>query len=191
MKISGIEYRISDNWSSVIPVPTRPLNYLEIGVFYGANFISVAESYCRHPESKLYGVDPWIDYNEYTEYRTEQPVIYETFLKNIEENGIKEKSVIQRGFSHVEVPKFQDDFFDIIYIDGNHEPEYVLEDAVLSFRKLKIGGYLIFDDYGWGGNDLTMCGIDGFLNGYHKRIQILNDYKNNDKQTQVFVRKIR
>ena len=34
-------------------------------------------------------------------------------------------------------PKFKDEFFDIIYIDGNHEPEYVLEDAVLSFRKLK------------------------------------------------------
>jgi hypothetical protein len=36
---------------------------------------------------------------------------------------------------------------DIIYIDGNHGPEYVLEDADLSFRKLK-NGIMIFDDYG-------------------------------------------
>lgn len=27
---------------------------------------------------------------------------------------------------------------------------------------------MIFDDYGW--TDLTIRGIDGFLNGYHKRI---------------------
>jgi predicted O-methyltransferase YrrM len=84
------------------------------------------------------------------------------------------------------VPQLQDNFFDIIYIDGNHEPEYVLEDAVLSFRKLKVGGILIFDDYGWGGPDLTKKGIDGFLSGYHKRITFLGE-----KITQVFVRKIR
>ena len=29
---------------------------------------------------------------------------------------------------------------------------------------------MIFDDYGWGGPDLTQKGIDGFLSGYHKRI---------------------
>ena len=78
----------------------------------------------------------------------------------------------------------EDNFFDIIYIDGNHEPEYVLEDAVLSFRKLKNNGIMIFDDYGWGGPDLTQKGIDGFLSGYHKRITKLGE-----KQSQIFIRK--
>jgi hypothetical protein len=32
---------------------------------------------------------------------------------------------------------------------------------------------MIFDDYGWGGPDLTQRGIDGFLSGYHKRIKYL------------------
>ena len=49
-----------------------------------------------------------------------------------------------------------------------------MEDAVLSFRKLKKGGILIFDDYGWGGPDLTIRGIDGFISGYHKKIEVLN-----------------
>jgi len=26
---------------------------------------------------------------------------------------------------------------------------------------------MIFDDYGWGGPDLTQKGIDAFLSGYH------------------------
>ena len=81
--------------------------------------------------------------------------------------------------------KLNDDFFDIIYIDGNHEPEYVLEDAVLSFRKLKKGGIMIFDDYGWGGKDLTQRGIDAFLSGYHKKIKKLRL-----EQSQMFVKKL-
>lgn len=74
---------------------------------------------------------------------------------------------------------------DIIYIDGNHEPEFVLEDAVVSFRKLKNNGIMIFDDYGWGGPDLTKRGIDSFLNGYYKKIKILGQ-----KETQVFIQKL-
>jgi hypothetical protein len=44
---------------------------------------------------------------------------------------------------------------------------------------------MIFDDYGWGGPDLTQRGIDGFLSAYYKRIKLLGM-----KQSQVFVRKI-
>jgi hypothetical protein len=45
---------------------------------------------------------------------------------------------------------------------------------------------MIFDDYGWGGPDLTQKGIDGFLSGYHKRINYLGE-----RETQVFIKKIR
>ena len=95
-----------------------------------------------------------------------------------------------------EIPKFEDEFFDMIYIDGNHEPEFVLEDAVLSFRKLKKGGWMIFDDYGWVDisiSDLkeredrnTKHGIDAFLNAYRNRIYIENAKMFNH---QVFVQK--
>ena len=172
----GVKYRLSDNWHSLVDLSShtiRPINYLEIGAFYGANLITVADTYAIHPDSKLYCIDPWEDYKDYPEYKDQQSTIYNGFLGNIERSGLKDKVVINRGYSNVEVLKFKDDFFDIIYIDGNHEPEYVLEDAVLCFRKLKVGGTLIFDDYGWGGPDLTKRGIDGFLSGYHKRITIL------------------
>jgi hypothetical protein len=60
----------------------------------------------------------------------------------------------------------------------------VLEDAVLSFRKLKKNGFMIFDDYGWGGPDLTQKGIDAFLSGYHKKIKVLGI-----QDAQVFIQK--
>jgi hypothetical protein len=164
----------------------KQINYLEIGAFYGANILSVSKTYGLHNLSKLYCVDPWEDYNDYPEYKNEQSTIYKSFIDNIEKSGEKDKIIIKRGYSNNEIPKFDDEFFDIIYIDGNHEPEYVLEDAVLSFRKLKKNGIMIFDDYGWCGPDLTQKGIDGFLSGYHKRIEYLSE-----KQTQVFIKKLR
>ena len=45
---------------------------------------------------------------------------------------------------------------------------------------------MIFDDYGWGGPDLTQKGIDAFLAGYHKRIQYLGE-----DVTQVFIKKLK
>ncbi len=184
----GVKYRIADNWYRYVNLDKfkdRPIRYLEIGVFYGANLISVAKTYASHPESKLYAVDPWQDYADYPEYKNEITSIYDIFLKNIEAEGVKEKIQVIRDFSHTILPTFENEFFDIIYIDGNHEPEYVLEDAVLAFRKLKQGGILIFDDYGWGGPDLTQKGIDAFLSGYSKRIQNLGE-----SASQVFVKKL-
>ena len=147
-----------------------PIHYLEIGTFYGANLFSVANSYGLHSNSQLICIDPWEDYDDYPEYKNQQQTVYDTFLNNLENSGQKDKIHVHRGYSNKVVPTLQDNFFDIIYIDGNHEPEYVLEDAVLCFRKLKVGGIMVFDDYGWGGPDLTQKGIDGFLSGYHKRI---------------------
>ena len=190
-KFEGKYYRQADNWYSIIPrkdFEFKPIKYLEIGTFYGANLISVFKSYAAHPESKLYCIDPWLDYQDYTEYKSvDKENIYNTFLRNIENCTDKDRIIINRGFSNEQIPKYEDDFFDIIYVDGNHEPEYALEDAVLSFRKLKIGGIMIFDDYGIGGPDLTKRGIDGFLSGYHKRIEVIK--LNHNMQT--FIRKIR
>ncbi len=185
---SGTQYRLANNWFHYIDInkySDRPIRYLEIGTFYGANLISVAKSFGQHKESRLYCVDPWEDYDEYNEYKNQQLSIYNTFLENVEKSGEKEKIIVERGFSNHKIPQFDDEFFDIIYVDGNHEPEFVLEDAVLSFRKLKKNGIMIFDDYGWGGPDLTQRGIDGFLSAYHKRIQFLGE-----RQTQVFIRKL-
>ena len=137
----------------------------------------------------MFCIDPWEDYEDYPEYKDQQNSIYTSFLKNIDNAGLSpqksDRVIVRRGYSHLIIPEFQDDFFDIIYIDGNHEPNFVLEDAVLSFRKLKKGGIMIFDDYGWGGPDLTQRGIDAFLVAYYKKIEVLGE-----KNTQVFVRKL-
>jgi hypothetical protein len=185
---NGTYYRLPSNWFALIPpenYSNRPIQYLEIGTFYGANALSFAESYGQHPNSRVHCVDPWQDYDDYSEYQGLQNSIYDAFLKNLVANPFRSRIVIHRGFSHQFILTFPDEHFDIIYIDGNHEPDYVMEDAVLSFRKLKKEGYLIFDDYGWGGPDMTSRGIDGFMWGYHKRVKLIGQ-----PDTQVILQKI-
>ena len=68
----GICYRLADNWFNNINLKdyeNKPINYLEIGAFYGGNVLSVANSYCAHKDSKIYVIDPWADYQEYPEYK--------------------------------------------------------------------------------------------------------------------------
>lgn len=184
----GQYWRLSDIWLEFINVKdyeNRPIKYLEIGTFNGANLLSVGETFGKHPNTELHCIDPWSDYNEYHEYKGKINEIYWNFIRNVQRSPHKNKINIHRGYSNKELIKFEDEYFDIIYVDGNHNSEYVLEDAVMSFRKLKKDGIMIFDDYCniyW---PTTYNGINAFLSGFSARIQ-----KIGERHTQLFIKKI-
>lgn len=164
-EFKGIKYKDASNWIGFVPQSQEPIRYLEIGVLCGYNVLSVEKLYARHPNSVLVCIDPWMDYDDYSEYKGKSASHYDMFMQNTEH--IKTKLDVRRGFSHEVLPTLEDESFDLIYIDGNHEPHYVLEDAVMAFRKLKPGGYMVFDDYE--GPDVPV-GIHAFLEGYKRRI---------------------
>lgn len=58
---------------------------------------------------------------------------------------------VHRGYSTDILEQFQDDYFDWVYIDGNHLYEYVKKDLKLSFDKTKSDGFITGDDYTDGG----------------------------------------
>lgn len=186
----GQQYRLCDHWYNILNLDdykNKPINYLEIGVFYGANLLSVAQTYAFHKDSKLYGIDPWEDYDDYIEYKGKQDNVYKTFLNNIDTSQYKDKIVINRGYSHDILDKFTDNYFDIIYIDGNHEPDYVLKDAILSLKKVKSGGIIIFDDYTFCGDGInsTKTGIEKFISEYSHKITKLGY-----EEPQLFIKKV-
>jgi predicted O-methyltransferase YrrM len=161
-------------WAPHIPMTNSPINYLEIGVADGGNAINISRSYAKHPGSKIYCVDPWTDYDEYPEYKGQQEVGYNTFLHNITTLTDAGKFLIHRGFSDDIVPTFKNDFFDIIFVDGNHETEFVYRDGVMALEKVKIGGYIVFDDYlsEW---KQTMDGVDKFIHDNRSKLDIVFD----------------
>ena len=182
-KFEGTKFKLCDEWKEKIPIEDKPINYLEIGVFYGANIVSVADSYAKHPWSKMYAIDPFESYEDYKEYETlDFGKVYETFTENTKH--FKEKLVITRGYSYDELPNFQNNFFDIIYIDGNHDFAYVMADAILSFAKLKVGGYMIFDDYDWGWTGVTE-GASTFMKYHKSRVESLGVHNG-----QAFLKKV-
>lgn len=174
------------NWSTFIPIRNTQINYLEIGVSDGGNAIHIANSYCKHPDSKIYCVDPWMDYDEYPEYKGLQEQGWRTFNKNIQKSGSLSKFIVKRGLSGDIVPTFDNEFFDLIFVDGNHETEYVYVDGKMAFDKVKSGGHIVFDDYHpeW---PQTMKGIDMFLDEYSSKIKVLS---NNNTFWQVIVQKL-
>lgn len=144
----GHIYRISSNWFSAIPLPVGPMRILEIGAYHGANVCSLTKTYGSNIHSSIHCVDPWHDYKEYNEYQNLQMTNYNYFIHNISQLSPEDlnKIFIYRGFSENIVPTFQDSSFDLIYIDGNHDCRYVLHDAIISVKKIKHMGYIIFDD---------------------------------------------
>ena len=156
-------------------MPSGPINYLEIGCADGANAIIISKSYAQHPDSKLYCVDPWTDYDEYPEYKGVQEIGWETFNRNIQTCTDPSKFVIKRGFSDDIVPTFPDQFFDLIFVDGNHETEYVYRDGLMSLDKVKIGGHIVFDDYSSQSWPQTVAGIDKFVQTSGSRVEVVGN----------------
>ena len=96
----GKSHFLPNNWFNIINIndyKDKPINYLEIDIYYGANLLYYGETYELHKDSKLYCIGPWEDYEEYPEYKNEQQNIYESFMKNVETSGFQDKIVINRG----------------------------------------------------------------------------------------------
>ena len=63
-------------------------------------------------------------------------------------------------------------FFDVVFVDGSHEAADVLHDATEAYRCVKPGGFIAFDDYGWGtGWDRPKTAIDAFRQCYVGRVE--------------------
>jgi predicted O-methyltransferase YrrM len=134
-------------WATVLaPYKGRPdVRYLEVGLFEGRSAFWVLDNILTDPTACLTGIDPFSDphYTPSPGSRFYKDVFYD----NLKRSGAGDRVKIIEGYSQVELRTLPLDSFDIIYIDGSHTSADVLEDAFLSWRLLKDGGTLVFDDY--------------------------------------------
>jgi hypothetical protein len=172
---SGDVYNLSYKWVGILPEYTKPIKIMEIGAYHGANVCSLVKTFAKHPDTQIHCVDPWIDYNDYEEYKGKQGTNYSKFLNNIAHLSPEDVAKIyihRMSSAHLDT-RFVDESFDVIYIDGNHTSKYVLQDAMLSLKKLVPGGYLIFDDVH---DKDVVVGINMFLSiakeSVHEGIQL-------------------
>ncbi|MBU3591454.1 class I SAM-dependent methyltransferase [Polynucleobacter sp. 78F-HAINBA] len=76
-----------------------------------------------------------------------------------------------REKSWLAADQFQDESFDLVYIDGDHTYEGVVKDLAAWYPKVKKGGIICGDDIGWPG---VKKAVDEFFIRLNKEYQIIS-----------------
>lgn len=120
---------------------------VEIGVFIGTSSKRFLEK-CTY----MYFIDPFETYEEYRGSENDF-VSIDIFLKEMTPyfgryTLLKQTSASAAG----SVPQV-----DFVYIDGNHDPEFVKQDIKLYWPKIKSGGFISGHDYGYLNVNIDRC----------------------------------
>lgn len=188
-------YQFTNNWFENIPKPVweqivpqiKPRRILEIGSYEGASIVYLIEKLCPEFSIEVRCIDTWSGGIEHT--GTNMSDVEARFDKNVAhaQSIFPGKVALHKhkGYSDQILPELLvqgfRNYFDFIYIDGSHQAPDVLVDAVLSFKLLKVGGVIAFDDYLWseqlpGGVDPIRCpkpAIDAFTNIYCRKLSLI------------------
>jgi len=153
-------------------LPPRSIG-AEIGVFrgdYSEKILNIVQPI------RLHLIDPWTfqpdPVYETSHYGARRGVsqqnmdalcaaVAERFRATIEAGTVR----IHRAASADASREFPDDYFDWVYIDGNHRYEFVKSDLECYLPKVKPRGYIAGDDYGVPGwwNDGVTRAVDEFI----------------------------
>jgi hypothetical protein len=164
-------------WNTVLgQFKDRPdLRYLEVGCYEGRSAVWMLENVLTEPSSALTCMDPFLEHFG-------GQIAKGRFVSNVRTAGGGDRLELIEGYSQVELRRLPLDSYDIIYIDGDHMASAVLEDAVLSWRLLKNGGLLIFDDYAWEHQReppfRPLIAIDFFTEVFRPQVEVVHrDYQ--------------
>lgn len=112
---------------------------VEIGVLKG-RFL---KTFCEQG-FKMYGIDPWEDYDNYNDYKG---LDFNAFEKESRDRLAPYDCTIIKKWSMDAVKDFEDESLDFVFIDGNHSLEFVIEDIAAWSKKIRIGGIISGHDY--------------------------------------------
>lgn len=96
---------------------------------------------------KLYLVDPWEKQDDgvYDETHHDHENDLSVCINNLKRYVGKYEII--KDYSYNAYSRFPDEYFDFIYIDGNHSYDAVKDDLIKWYPKLKKGGLIAGDDY--------------------------------------------
>jgi predicted O-methyltransferase YrrM len=160
----------------------KPDLCVEIGVFGGSSLIPQALALKHNNKGTIAGIDPWNNNSAIEEMenfanknwwgQVDLQGVYDRFLNKLKIYEVEQFCKIIRKKSNQAVSRFDDASIDILHIDGNHCEKLAYEDSVMYYPKVKIGGYIFFDDIGWTENSKTISTEKGlnFLMQYCEKI---------------------
>jgi predicted O-methyltransferase YrrM len=140
----------------------QPKNILEVGTFTGYSALSMA--FAMPKDSHLYTIEV-------------NPEQEEIIRKYIEKSGLSEQITLMIGEAKNEIPNFENEFFELIFLDAD-KINYPLYYELL-LPKLKKGGLLIADNALWSGAVTS----ENTTNKEVLALQAFNDLVQNDEKT--------
>ena len=126
--------------------------FLELGFRSGAEIGTrdgnYAEELCQDlPDLQLYCIDPWKIYKDYQEVWIKDQKSMDALFKDIKRKLSKYNCKIIRKTSMEAVKSFKSNSLDFVFIDGNHNYNYVLDDISKWSRVVRAGGIIFGHDY--------------------------------------------
>lgn len=148
---------------------------LEIGSFEGSAAVWFIEECVRNYNCELHMIDRWLPFNKYEDRvpdRVEGQMIdaesrYDENIAiaceaHLTKKQAKEKIFKWKGDStkmlYEMTKSYGERSFDIIYIDGSHDQDQVMIDAIMAYKLLDYGGFICFDDYQLNSGNITLGG---------------------------------
>jgi tetratricopeptide (TPR) repeat protein len=151
------------------------LRALEIGSRDGQATCWLIDQILTHASARITCIDTFDDGNA-------APILPSTeqrFDANIAKTNTPQKVRKMVGRSPLILRSLIPDSYHFAYIDGSHVGSDMLEATILTWSLVKVGGIIIFDDYGFnsspeGSDDPPKAAIDPFLQLFRKKIRILH-----------------
>jgi len=122
----------------------------EIGVWKGGFSGIILD---KTKPAELHLIDPWsfqpkFGHSWYGGQLAKNERDMEAIFNIVTERFNKYNNIsIHREYSELAVKRFEDKYFDWVYVDGNHDYNYVLKDLELYYPKIREGGYISGDDF--------------------------------------------
>ncbi len=135
LSINDMPIEIPDFGRNNLAVLFKDLGF-KTGVEVGVENGIYSEILCKsNPELKLYGIDPWL----------QNPVdrIYNKAVQRLRPYNV----ILIRQLSLDAVKSFPNNSIDFVYIDGNHDFYYCINDIVEWNKKVRPGGIISGHDY--------------------------------------------
>lgn len=140
----------------------KPSICVEIGVFGGSSLLPQALALKHNNKGTIVGIDPWTNSCAIEEMENEAnknwwgsvnlEAVYKKFLEKVKLYEVENFVQVFRNKSSEVVNRFEDNSIDVLHIDGNHCEKLSYADAVDYYPKVRVGGYIFFDDINWSEN---------------------------------------
>ncbi len=139
---------------------------LEIGSFRGGSTVALGHA-ARLKNHVIYCVDLWAEYQKQTDFinmdrnQLDAPFIMQEFISNT--SFIKDRLFMLRGNAPDFYKIMSNDLYSMVFIDGAHNYDSVVDDIIFGLKVIRPGGILCGHDYHSRGIDVKKAVHDIIL----------------------------